>query len=388
MASPAPEEAAAPRRWASLERPARILIWVLIILALVELYIRMAFLVSRIFGVLLLFIFAAIVALLLTPVVDRMEATPVFRRRRVLAVLLLLIVVIGVVAGAIALVTPSLIAQARGLPALIDRGQTFITDFGNTLNQHGIPFKIGLPTGSPGTAVIGSVLGVLTGTLATLVNILLVIVISVYLLIQGRQLLATLRRLFPGHEEIFDFTLAAVGTTVGAYARGQLIMSVLMGLYTGIALTIIGVHYAVVLGILTFFLEFLPLVGAPIGMALAVIVALFQGPLLALLAAAVGVGGHALEAYIVGPRITGHVTRLHPLAAMAALLIGAELAGILGALFAIPIAALLNVFLGALYRARQGRRALTLREPGAEQVPLPTLGEEIAAVEARPPAGG
>jgi predicted PurR-regulated permease PerM len=236
--------------------------------------------------------------------------------------------------------------------------------------------------------VIGSVIGVLTGTLTTLVNILLVIVISVYLLIQGRQLLATLRRLFPGHEEIFDFTLAAVGTTVGAYARGQLIMSVLMGLYTGIALTIIGVHYAVVLGILTFFLEFLPLVGAPIGMALAVVVALFQGPLIALLAAAVGVGGHALEAYIVGPRITGHVTRLHPLAAMAALLIGAELGGILGALFAIPIAALLNVFLGALYRARQGRRALTLREPGAEQVPLPTLGEEIAAVEARPPAGG
>ena len=387
MASPAPDEAA-PRRWASLERPARILIWVLIILALVELYIRMAFLVSRIFGVLLLFVFASIVALLLTPVVDRMEATPIFRRRRVLAVLLLLIVVIAVVAGAVALVTPNLIEQARGLPALIDRGQAFLDDFSKTLNQHGIPFKIGLPTASPGTAVIGSVIGVLTGTLTTLVNILLVIVISVYLLIQGRQLLATLRRLFPGHEEIFDFTLAAVGTTVGAYARGQLIMSVLMGLYTGIALTIIGVHYAVVLGILTFFLEFLPLVGAPIGMALAVVVALFQGPLIALLAAAVGVGGHALEAYIVGPRITGHVTRLHPLAAMAALLIGAELGGILGALFAIPIAALLNVFLGALYRARQGRRALTLREPGAEQVPLPTLGEEIAAVEARPPAGG
>src|SRR5437667_12573146 len=88
--------------------------------------------------------------------------------------------------------------------------------------------------------------------------------------------------------------------------------------------------HAVVLGILTFFLEFLPLIGAPIGMGLAVLIALiFKGPFVALLALVAAVGGHAIEAYILGPRVTGSATRIHPLVAMAALLIGAELGGIL-----------------------------------------------------------
>src|SRR2546430_16465222 len=110
-------------------------------------------------------------------------------------------------------------------------------------------------------------------------------------------------------------------------------MSFVMGTYTGVAMTLIGVPYAVVLGILTFFLEFLPLIGAPVGMGVAVLIALaFKGPLVGLLALIIALGGHAIEAYILGPRGTGSGTRIHPLVAMAALLIGAELARILGAL--------------------------------------------------------
>jgi len=153
-----------------------------------------------------------------------------------------------------------------------------------------------------------------------------------------------------------------------------------MGTYTGVAMTLIGVPYAVVLGILTFFLEFLPLIGAPIGMGLAVVIALvFKGPLVALLALVVALGGHAIEAYILGPRVTGSATRIHPLVAMAALLIGAELGGILGALFGVPIAALLNVFLGAFYRARRGEEALSASPSGKVHAEgLPRLSEEIS----------
>lgn len=195
------------------------------------------------------------------------------------------------------------------------------------------------------------------------------------------MLIASIRRLFAGREEVYDFTLLAVGTTVGQYARGQLLMSVVMGLYTGLTMTIIGVPYAVVLGVLTFFLEFLPLIGAPIGMGLAVIIALaFKGPVVGLLAAVAGLGGHAIEAYIVGPRVTGSATRIHPLVAMAALLIGAELGGILGALFGVPVAALLNVFLGAFYRARRGDEAPLSASPTGEvhAEALPRLSEEIS----------
>jgi putative heme transporter len=160
-----------------------------------------------------------------------------------------------------------------------------------------------------------------------------------------------------------------------------------MGTYTGLAMTIIGVPYAVVLGILTFFLEFLPLIGAPIGMGLAVLIALvFKGPFVALLALIVALGGHAIEAYILGPRVTGSATRIHPLVAMAALLVGAELGGILGALFGVPIAAVLNVFLGALYRSRRGEEALSASPSGEVHAEaLPRLSEEISEAAADGP---
>jgi predicted PurR-regulated permease PerM len=298
-------------------------------------------------------------------------------------VLVLYVVIIGLIAGLIALVTPALIGQAKQLPALESRALAFVRFLQDAIDNAGIPLKLSLPSGTSGisTAVLGSVLGILTGTLGTLINILLVLVISIYLLIEGRQLIASMRKLVTGHEEVYDFTLLAVGTTVGQYARGQLIMSLVMGTYTGLTMTIIGVPYAVVLGILTFFLEFLPLIGAPVGMGLAVLIALvFKGPFIALLALIVAVGGHAIEAYILGPRVTGSATRIHPLVAMAALLIGAELGGILGALFGVPIAALLNVFLGAFYRARRGEDTPLSASPSGKvhAEALPRLSQEIS----------
>jgi predicted PurR-regulated permease PerM len=378
------------RAWRHLERPVRILVYLLIALSVVMLYHQTEYLVVHLFNVLLLFVFAAIIALLLTPVIDRMELLAVFKGRRALAVLLLYIIIIGLVAGVIALVTPALIGQAKQLPALETRAIAFVRALQDAIDSAGIPLQLSLPTGTGGisTAVLGSVLGILSGTLGTLINILLVIVISIYLLVEGRQLIASMRKLFPGREEVYDFTLLAVGTTVGQYARGQLLMSFVMGTYTGVAMTIIGVPYAVVLGILTFFLEFLPLIGAPVGMGVAVLIALaFKGPFVGLLALVIALGGHAIEAYILGPRVTGSATRIHPLVAMAALLIGAELAGILGALFGVPLAALANVFLGALYRARRGEDTPLSASPSGEvhAAALPRLSEEISEVAAEGP---
>ena len=370
------------RSWRHLERPVQILVYLLIALSAVMLFHQSEYLVVHLFNVFLLFVFAAIIAMLLTPVIDAMERLAIFKGRRVFAVLLLYVVIIGIVAGLIALVTPALIYQAKQLPALESRALGLVRSIQDAIDSTGIPLKLSLPSGTNAIsgAVLGSVLGILSGTLGTLINILLVLVISIYLLVEGRMLIASMRKLFVGSEEVFDFILVAVGTTLGQYARGQLAMSLVMGTYTGIAMTIIGVPYAVVLGILTFFLEFLPLIGAPIGMGLAVVIALvFKGPFIGLLALVVAVGGHAIEAYILGPRVTGSATRIHPLVAMAALLVGAELAGILGALFGVPIAALLNVFLGAIYRSQRGEETPLSASPSGEvhAEALPRLSEEI-----------
>src|SRR2546430_17120679 len=105
------------RAWRHLERPVRILVYVLIALSVVMLYHQSEFLVVHLFNVFLLFVFAAIIALLLTPGIDRMEALTIFKGHRGVAVVLLYLFIIGLVAGWIAPVPPPLTGQAKQVPA-------------------------------------------------------------------------------------------------------------------------------------------------------------------------------------------------------------------------------------------------------------------------------
>src|SRR5437660_7787747 len=148
---PDPKQVSQPSRpWYHLERPVRILVYLLIALTLVMLFRQSEYLVVNLFNVLLLFVFAAIIALLLTPVIDRMEMLAVFKGRRVFAVVLLYVVIIGLVAGLIALVTPALIGQAKQLPALESRAIAFVRFLQDAIDSAGIPLKLSLPSGATG----------------------------------------------------------------------------------------------------------------------------------------------------------------------------------------------------------------------------------------------
>ncbi len=383
-----PETSASARQRdiALIARPLRFLIYLLIVLAIVELYRQASTLVLQLTNIGLIFMFAAIVAMLVTPIVDRIQSLRLLRGHRGAAVLVLYGAIVVVVGGATALLAPTVVADASKLgqqvPAIVDAAQHVLDRVQSSLRAFGINLAYTIPRG--GVPLGGDISpGSLTrigGLVSPLVNVLLVIVVSIYLTSQGRELVHTARKLFPAQERLFDFTMLAVGAAVASYVRAQLLMSLLMGLYTGITLTLLGVHYAAALGVAVFFLEMLPLVGAPIGFLLAIAVAATQSLQLAIEATAISLVGHAIEAYILGPRISGKVTRIHPLAAMGALLIGAELAGILGALLAIPVAVIGNIFLGALYVSSQGRDGLQIADtPGPVGVSdLPSLADQIA----------
>ena len=385
MASTSPT-ASRQRDIAMLARPLRLLIYLLIVLAIVELYRQASTLVLQLTNIVLIFMFAAIVAMLVTPIVDRIQGLPVLRGHRGAAVLVLYGAIVIVIGGAAALLAPTVIADASKLgqqvPAIEDGAQHLLDSVQTSLRAFGLNLGYRIPRGgaSLGGDISPASLTTIGGLVSPLVNILLVIVVSIYLTSQGRELVATARKLFPAQERIFDFTMLAVGAAVASYVRAQLLMSLLMGLYTGITLTLLGVHYAAALGVAVFFLEMLPLVGAPIGFLLAIAVAATQSLQLAIEATAISLIGHAIEAYILGPRISGKVTRIHPLAAMGALLIGAELGGILGSLLAIPVAVIGNIFLGALYVSSQGRDGLLIADtPGPVGVgDLPSLAEQIS----------
>ena len=384
--SPTSERTLAREILARLERPLRLLVYLLIALAIAELYQLASGLILRLINIGFVFMFAAVIAMLLTPAVDRLEHLPLLRGRREVAVLLLYGSVVLAIALVAALLASTVVADAanfgRQVPRLQDQAQRLLDSGQTTLRGMGINLGFRIPRG---TSSLGGDLGPQSltqvgGIVAPLVSLLLTIVVSIYLTIQGRQLVATARKLFPSQERVFDFTMLAVGAAVAAYVRAQLLMSLLMGLYTGVTLALIGVRYAAALGVVVFLLELIPLVGAPIGFALAIVIALTQSVQLALEATAISLVGHAIEAYVLGPRISGKVTRIHPLAAMAAILVGADLAGILGALLAIPIAVIGNIFLGSLWRHSQGEDALAVADtPGAVSVTdLPSLADELA----------
>ena len=365
--------------WDRLGRPLRALVWLLAILALTELLRAAGDLVAHLVSVALLFLFASVLTVLLTPAVDRLQRLRLLRGRRGPAVALLSLGILVALAGTVAALLPSIIDQGKALPVLKSRVQDGIDSLQRLLADHGIAVDL---HSAGGSGVIGSPVGLVTGTLTVVVDVALVVVITIYLLGQGRELVASLRNLAPGHAHLFDFTLVAFGATIGSYARGQLLMSTLMGVYTGVSLTALGIHYALLLAILAAVLELLPLVGATISMAAIVLIALLQSPGLAVAALVVGLGGHAIDAYIVGPRVNARAVQLHPLAAIAALLVGAEVAGILGALLAVPAAAVANIFLGAFYRSRRGDTALSTDSDGRIHADtLPRLGEEISEIE-------
>ena len=371
---------------ARLARPLRFLIYLLIVLAIVELYRLGSTLVLQLTNIVLIFMFAAVVAMLVTPIVDRIKMLPLLRGHRGAAVLVLYGAILIVLGGAAALLAPTIVADAskfgQQVPAIEDAAQHALDSVQSSLRAFGINLGYKIPRGgaSIGGDISPASLTRIGGLVSPLVNVLLVIVVSIYLTSQGRELVATARKLFPAQQRLFDFTMLAVGAAVAAYVRAQLLMSLLMGLYTGITLTLLGVRYAAALGVAVFILEMLPLVGAPIGFLLAIAVAAMQSVQLAIEATVISLIGHAIEAYILGPRISGKVTRIHPLAAMGALLIGAELAGILGALLAIPVAVIGNIFLGAMYASSQGRDGLVIADtPGPVGVSdLPSLADQIA----------
>jgi len=371
--------------WRDLHGPVRLLVYLLIAMVLSTLYHDAEYLLSRVFGVLLLFLFAAIVAMMLNPLVDALARTSRVRRGvAVLLVNLLLLAALGLLG---AILAPALASQAGALgdqaPALVGKVNDALSWAQSTLNARGIPIHLGVPTGLEGfvAPLLGSALQVVTGAIGAVINVLLVAVIAIYMQMQGRGMVAALRQVFPGQQQLFDFTLAAAGSTLAGYVRGQVILAGVMALYTGLVLSLIGVHFAVVIAFITFVLELVPLVGAPVAMVMAIVFALLQGPTVVALVAVATVLGHIGFAYTIGLKLIGDATRVHPLVAMAALLLGSQVGGILGALFAIPIAGIINVFLGALLRSRRGQEAFAMSQGeggGSALDTLPSLGQEIS----------
>src|SRR6266516_6062212 len=146
-----------------------------------------------------------------------------------------------------------------------------------------------------------------------------------------------------------QFFLATLQRIVGGYIRGQLLLCTLIGVLVGVGMPVNGVPFAFLHRVLAFVFEVVPVLGTLFSGALCVLLALTKGWVIALIVLAYFVVVHVIEGDVVGPRIVGKAIGLHPVVSLAALVAGAELFGIWGALFAAPVAGVLQALLVTIW---------------------------------------
>jgi predicted PurR-regulated permease PerM len=146
--------------------------------------------------------------------------------------------------------------------------------------------------------------------------------------------------------------------TVGGYVTGNLVISLIAGVSTTIVLYIVGVPFAVALGLIVAILDLIPLAGATIAAIIVGVIAFLHSIVAGIVVVVFFIVYQQVENHVLQPVVYGRTVQLSPLAVLISVLIGAELAGVLGALAAIPVAGSIQVILRELLRSRRGESAL------------------------------
>lgn len=196
------------------------------------------------------------------------------------------------------------------------------------------------------TKIIRSFFGTVTSIFGGLVSFVAILVITFYMIIQEDGLKKWFYNLIP-HQHIPFITgiLSKIQEKISLWVRGQLILCFIVGLAAYLGLAILGVKYALVLGIFAGVTEIIPYAGPFLGGTVAVLFALTISPFKAFLVVIVFVIIQQLENNILVPKVMQKIVGLNPIVSIIALLIGFRLGGIVGALLAIPVATALDIIL-------------------------------------------
>ncbi len=311
--------------------------------------------------VLLPFVLGSVIAYCLDPIADRLERLGLTRGGATALITVLAIMVFVVMTMA---VIPVLIQQALSLfetaPRLFNDLQAFLAErfpdavdedsalrstllgLGDTIQQKGVQLV---------NAALGSV-----GSILNLVALFLIVpVVAVYMLLDWDRMVSQVDQMVPlDHREVIRNLALEIDNVLAGFIRGMGSVSLILGTYYALALWLVGLQFGLVVGVVAGLLTFIPYVGAIVGGALAVGLALFQfwGEWWWIVAVyAVFQSGQFVEGNILTPRLVGSSVGLHPVWLLLALSVFGSLFGFVGLLVAVPLAAALGVI--ARFLARQ-----------------------------------
>ncbi len=329
--------------------------WAWRILAVVAVLVVFGLLVINLREIVVPFLIALLISALLIP----FKAFLIRHHwPRWLAVLVALLLAVGIIGGLIFVV----VTQIRhGFPNLEAQSITAYSNFQSFLAAP--PFNITkaeyskyvaqISTAVQQSGALATSAGVVAKTAGSLLTgTLLTIFATVFLVLDGGTVWSWVVRLFPRRARRAMTGAGAAGwTTLTVFIRVQLLVAAIDAVVIGAGALILHLPLAIPIAIIVFLASFVPVVGAVVSGALAVFIALiYEGPLVALVMLAIVLLVHILEGNFLHPFITGTAVKLHPLAIVFVVAAGAFVAGIPGALFAVPLVAVANVMISYLVR--------------------------------------
>lgn len=261
-------------------------------------------------------------------------------------VLIVMVIGLGVVAGFIAVALPAVITQGQQLvadvPTYLKEAQDRHTFLGRLNEKFGLQDKITSFLSSAESGIAGGLLAAGIAVFSAVADTLVVLVLTIYFLIDMPRIRALAYRLFPNSRRPRAILIGDdILHKVGAYVLGNLAVSLIAGLLTFGWLLIFGVPYALLLAILVALLDLVPVVGSTVAGVVVALVALTVSLPVCLATIGFFIVYRFLEDYLLIPRIIGRAVDVPALVTVIAVLIGAALLGIIGALVAIPFAAAL-----------------------------------------------
>jgi predicted PurR-regulated permease PerM len=306
---------------------------------------------------------AMFLALALNPAVDRLERRLGNRRGAATAVVFL--AAIAAIAGIAALFIPTLVHQvndfANKVPDYLDdvtkgRGRLgflqtkyhLVDKARDALNQGGAKKLFGLS---------GTALALTKSVITVVLAIVTIAFMTFFMLLEGPAWMERFYGLLPAKSQPRWRGIGRdIYRTVGGYVTGNLLISLIAGVSTTIVLYIVHVPYAIALGLIVGILDLIPLAGATIAAIIVGTVAFLHSIVAGIVVVVFFIVYQQVENHLLQPVVYGRTVQLSPLAVLISVLIGAELAGVLGALAAIPVAGSLQVILREILRSRRQER--------------------------------
>ena len=348
--------------------------------------------------IILLFFLAWVVAFILEPLVDGLQRHARLPRSVAVTFAYVAMLIVGAygILWAIPALTTQVVQLVSELPAYGRLASDAFLRFQALLDEHQVNANLATlvqledlvrRAESVGPPILSNAVSVATGIATFIVQLVIVLMLSFYVMLDGHRIRrGLLRSLPPSFRQDADFFLVSVNRAFAGFLRGQLIQALVYAVGTAVIMWAVGLDLLLLTAVVNTVVMMIPFVGPPLALILPLAVALLERPdsfwLVFILINAL----QQVVINVIAPRVMSSAVGVHPLLVFVGLLGGAKLAGIWGALFGVPVVAVIAAMLSFYHTLLERARDAVVAGPASSDLPPPAAATNANPTTAPAPA--